>query len=240
METQLVAWGWQALYLFEALVLSTSIGLERQAKHKDAGTRTHALVGVGSALFVIISKYGFLDVLTASPNIRVDAARVAAQIVSGIGFIGAGVVFTQRSHVRGLTTAASIWMTAAIGSACGAGQFVPALTCTILYFLAVTLLPFLTRLIAPGIGNDDILRLRYRDGHGILRSILSVCAQHGVSVEGFSTRKSKNEDEEEDPGSRGHVVSADLEVRGRDSRELIGDLSNIDGVISVTRINNND
>ncbi|MCO6559150.1 MAG: MgtC/SapB family protein [Bifidobacterium sp.] len=239
MEVQLAVWGWQALYLLEALVLSTSIGLERQARHKDAGTRTHALVGVGSALFVIISKYGFIDMLTASPNIRVDASRVAAQIVSGIGFIGAGVVFTQRSHVRGLTTAASIWMTAAIGSACGAGLFVPALVCTALYFLAVTLLPFLTRIIAPSIGNDDMLRLRYRDGHGILRSILSVCAQHGVSVEGFSTRKSKNEDGEE-PGSRGHVVSADLEVRGRDSKELIGDLSDIDGVISVTRINNND
>ncbi|WEV68941.1 MgtC/SapB family protein [Bifidobacterium sp. ESL0775] len=237
MGTQLAMWGWQALYLFEALVLSTAIGLERQAKHKDAGTRTHALVGVGSALFVIISKYGFMDVLSA--DVHLDPARVAAQIVSGIGFIGAGVVFTQRSHVRGLTTAASIWMTAAIGSACGAGLFVPALVCTILYFLAVTLLPFLTRIIAPGYGNDDMLRLRYRDGHGILRSILSVCAIHGVSVEGFSTRKSKDSDDEE-PGSRGHVVSADLEVRGRDSKALIGDLSDIDGVISVTRINNND
>ncbi|WEV67915.1 MgtC/SapB family protein [Bifidobacterium sp. ESL0769] len=239
MEAQLATWGWQALYLFEALVLSTLIGFERQARHKDAGTRTHALVGVGSALFVIISKYGFIDMLTASPNIRVDAARVAAQIVSGIGFIGAGVVFTQRNHVRGLTTAASIWMTAAIGSACGAGLFVPALACTALYFLAVMLLPFLTKLIAPGVGSDDMLRLRYRDGHGILRSILSVCAQHGVSVEGFSTRKSKD-DKDEEPGSRGHVVSADLEVRGRDSKELIGDLSDIDGVISITRINNND
>ncbi|MDF7641292.1 MgtC/SapB family protein [Bifidobacterium sp. ESL0784] len=237
MEAQLVAWGWQALYLFEALVFSTLIGLERQARHKDAGTRTHALVGVGSALFVIIGKYGFMDVLAA--NVRVDPSRVAAQIVSGIGFIGAGVVFTQRSHVRGLTTAASIWMTAAIGSACGAGLFVPALACTVFYFLAVTLLPFITKLIAPGISNDDMLRLKYRDGHGILRSILSVCAQHGVSVEGFSTRKSKNHDDEE-PGSRGHIVSADLEVRGRDSKELIGDLSDIDGVISVTRINNND
>ncbi|MDF7665382.1 MgtC/SapB family protein [Bifidobacterium sp. ESL0745] len=239
MGTQLTMWGWQALYLFEALVLSTAIGLERQAKHKDAGTRTHALVGVGSALFVIISKYGFIDMLTASPNVRVDVARVAAQIVSGIGFIGAGVVFTQRSHVRGLTTAASIWMTAAIGSACGAGLFVPALVCTILYFMAVMLLPFLTRIIAPDYSDDDILRLRYSDGHGILRSILSVCAQHGVSVEGFSTRKSKNQDND-DPGSQSHVVAADLEVRGRDSKELINDLSDIDGVISVTRINNND
>ncbi|WEV42403.1 MgtC/SapB family protein [Bifidobacterium sp. ESL0682] len=237
MNTQLAMWGWQTLYLFEALVLSTFIGFERQVKHKDAGTRTHALVGVGSALFVIIGKYGFIDVLAA--NVRVDPSRIAAQIVSGIGFIGAGVVFTQRSHVRGLTTAASIWMTAAIGSACGAGLFVPALACTALYFLAVTLLPFLTRLIAPEFSNDDILRLKYRDGHGILRSILSVCSSHGVSVEGFSTRKSKGAGDGE-PGSRGHVVSADLEIRGRDSKELISDLSEIDGVISVTRINNND
>ncbi|MBB2955092.1 putative Mg2+ transporter-C (MgtC) family protein [Bifidobacterium commune] len=236
METQLTMWAWQALYLFEALVLSTSIGMERQAKHKDAGTRTHALVGVGAALFVIIGEYGFMNVL--STNVKIDPSRIAAQIVSGISFIGAGIVFTQRSHVHGLTTAASIWMTAAIGTACGAGMFVPALVCTILYFIAVRLLPFLVRLVVPDFSSDDILRLQYRDGQGILRSILSVCTNHDISVEGFSTRKSDDMDNE--PSQRGHIVSANLEIRGRDSKALISDLSSIDGVISVTRINNID
>ncbi|MDF7663527.1 MgtC/SapB family protein [Bifidobacterium sp. ESL0763] len=229
-------WGWQALYLFEAFVLSTAIGVERQARHKDAGTRTHALVGVGSALFVIISKYGFMDVLAA--NVKLDPSRVAAQIVSGIGFIGAGVVFTQRSHVRGLTTAASVWITAAIGAACGAGLFPPAAVCTILYFIAVLLFPAMMKLISPRLNYNDVLRLRYVDGHGTLRSILAVCAAHDISVEGFSTHKPKNGGEARAGGEP--VVSANLEIRGRESGELIRDLSDLDGVLSVNRIDGNE
>lgn len=235
-EFELGMWGWQALYLFEAFILSTAIGVERQARHKDAGTRTHALVGVGSALFVIISKYGFMDVL--SSNVKLDPSRVAAQIVSGIGFIGAGVVFTQRSHVRGLTTAASIWITAAIGAACGAGLFLPALVCTVLYFIAVLLFPALMRLISPHLGYNDVLRLRYVDGHGTLRLILSVCAAHDISVEGFATHKPKNDKAQDAGGER--IVSANLEIRGRENAELISDLSDLDGVISVTRIDGNE
>ncbi len=96
-----------------ALVLSTLIGLEREAGAKSAGLRTHVLVGVGAAVFMLISKYGFADLL--------DPSRVAAQIVSGIGFIGAGLIFVRQDAVRGLTTAATIWLAAAVGSAAGAG-----------------------------------------------------------------------------------------------------------------------
>jgi putative Mg2+ transporter-C (MgtC) family protein len=228
---------WQTIWMAEAFVLSTAIGIERQARHKAAGMRTQALVGVGSALFVIISKYGFQDAL-ANSGMRVDPSRVAASIVSGIGFIGAGVVFTQRNHVHGLTTAASVWITAAIGSACGAGMWAPALACTALYFVAVLIFPLFIRHINPRLSMDDMLHLRYTDGHGTLRSILSVCASYGVSVEGFSTHKPKkdralNPDEEA-------IVSADLEIRGRDSNALIRDLSELEGVIAVTRANNAD
>jgi putative Mg2+ transporter-C (MgtC) family protein len=102
-----------------ALVLSTLIGLEREIRQKNAGLRTHTLVGLGSALFMLISKYGFTDVLVTG-RIILDPSRVAAQIVSGIGFIGAGLIFVRRDSVRGLTTAAGIWVTAAIGAAAGA------------------------------------------------------------------------------------------------------------------------
>ena len=93
----------QLLCLTAAFILSTAVGLERQVRQKSAGMRTHTLVGLGAALFMVISKFGFDDVLAAD-LIRLDPSRMAAQIVSGIGFIGAGVVFTRRNRVRGLTT----------------------------------------------------------------------------------------------------------------------------------------
>jgi len=100
--------GWlQAGELGVALLLSAAIGLEREVRHKDAGLRTHILVGVGSALFMLISKYGFTDVLEGR-LVVLDPSRMAAQIVSGIGFIGAGLIFVRRDAVRGLTTAAAI------------------------------------------------------------------------------------------------------------------------------------
>jgi putative Mg2+ transporter-C (MgtC) family protein len=118
---QLNGEGWrQAAELGLALLLSAAVGLEREIRQKNAGLRTHTLVGVGAALFMLISKYGFTDVL--QPRLVVlDPSRVAAQIVTGVGFLGAGLIFVRRDSVRGLNTAASIWVTAAIGSAAGAG-----------------------------------------------------------------------------------------------------------------------
>jgi putative Mg2+ transporter-C (MgtC) family protein len=99
-----------------ALLLSAIIGVEREIRQKSAGLRTHTLVGVGAALFMLISKYGFMDVV-AYGRITLDLSRVAAQIVSGIGFLGAGLIFVRRDAVRGLTSAAGVWMTAAVGAA---------------------------------------------------------------------------------------------------------------------------
>src|ERR1700677_4980432 len=116
-----------------ALVLSSLIGLERELRMKSAGLRTHTLVGVGAALLMLVSKYGFGDVIVQN-QIVLDPSRVAAQIVSGIGFIGGGLIFVQRDIVRGLTTAAAIWLTAAVGMACGAGLPVLALYVTPVHF----------------------------------------------------------------------------------------------------------
>jgi putative Mg2+ transporter-C (MgtC) family protein len=113
--------GWMQLgELALAFVLSALIGLEREIKQKNAGLRTYTLVGVAAALFMLVSKYGFMDVILAY-RVVLDPSRVAAQVVSGIGFIGAGVILMRRDVVRGLTTAASVWITAAVGMACGAG-----------------------------------------------------------------------------------------------------------------------
>ena len=98
----------------------TIIGLDREYRVKDAGFRTHFLVALGSALIMIVSQYGFEDFLATHDGLRLDPSRIAAQVVSGIGFIGAGTIIIHRQLVRGLTTAASLWATAGIGLAAGA------------------------------------------------------------------------------------------------------------------------
>jgi putative Mg2+ transporter-C (MgtC) family protein len=114
--------------------LGMAIGLEREARGHAAGIRTHALVALGAALFTVAGAYGFADV-AKGPN--VDPARVAAQIASGVGFLGAGAIIREGLSVRGLTTAATLWVVAAIGMACGAGWYGPALITTLLTILAL-------------------------------------------------------------------------------------------------------
>ncbi|MEN5015587.1 MgtC/SapB family protein [Erwinia sp. Eh17-17] len=98
------------------------IGLERQLRAKEAGLRTHILVGIGSAMFMIVSKYGFGDILAQS-HVGLDPSRIAAQVVSGMGFLGAGTIIIQKQIVKGLTTAAGLWVTAAIGLVIGSGMY---------------------------------------------------------------------------------------------------------------------
>lgn len=116
-----------------AVALGSVIGLERELKNQAAGLRTHIAVVLGAALIMIISKYGFTDVIINTK----DPARLAAQVVSGIGFLGAGMIIVNRNRVRGLTTAASLWTTAAIGLGVGAGCYVPSVAATLI--LAITL-----------------------------------------------------------------------------------------------------
>ena len=123
------------LRIFVAALLGGLIGLEREYRAKEAGFRTHFLVALGSALFMIVSAYGFADVpMRGDGAMRWDVSRIAAQVVSGIGFIGAGTIIFRKTEnvVVGLTTAAGVWVTAAIGLACGGGMYVLAIAATIL------------------------------------------------------------------------------------------------------------
>src|ERR1700733_14432495 len=138
----------QFMELGLAFVLSASIGLEREIRRKSAGLRTYTVVGTTAALFVLISKYGFTDVLV-SGMIVLDPSRVAAQIVTGIGFIGAGLIFVRGDRVNGLTTAATVWLVTAIGMACGANLLLLALVATFAYFVVALLFPLILRLL-PG------------------------------------------------------------------------------------------
>ena len=125
------------LRLFIAGLLGGLIGFEREFRAKEAGLRTHFLVALGSALFMLISQYAFTG--------RFDAARVAAQVVSGIGFIGAGVIIFQKNVVRGVTTAAGLWVAGAIGLACGAGMYAIAAAATLMTVVCLETMHLITR-----------------------------------------------------------------------------------------------
>lgn len=133
------------LRLSVALLLGGLIGIEREYRSKDAGFRTHFLVSMGSALFCIVSQFGFgIDLK--------DSSRVAAQVVSGIGFLGAGTIIFQKNMVRGLTTAAGLWVTAAIGLACGTGMYFAAGITTAMVLLGLEVL----HTLIPRISTDTI------------------------------------------------------------------------------------
>ncbi|MFJ3958104.1 MgtC/SapB family protein [Arthrobacter sp. NPDC090010] len=235
---------WQILLCLSiALILSTAVGVERQLRQKSTGMRTHTLVGLAAALFMVVSKYGFDDV--ADPgSVSLDPSRVAAQIVSGIGFLGAGLVFVRRNKVRGLTTAASVWLTAAIGTSAGAGLVVPAVFVTSAHFLVAYLYPVIVRSTGIASRRCHTLRVRYCDGTGALRRIILTCTEHGMLIHGFTTTRGET--------STGGVLSrlaagtdvatlqaeqveVEIELEGTASLpDLIRSLSQLDDVTGVS------
>ncbi len=220
---------WELLLpVLVALVLVTLIGMEREAGAKSAGLRTHVLVGVGSAVFMLISKYGFADLLPQE-HIGLDPSRVAAQIVSGIGFIGAGLIFVRQDAVRGLTTAATIWLAAAVGTAAGAGLPALAVGATATHFVITRGLQPLARATRRRRRDPPTLRLRYRDGLGILRSVLERCTSAGFAV----ARVSVHRETVTDDGVRLAALTLRLEGRG-DLPELAAQLAEMDGVRSAS------
>lgn len=223
--------GWAQIgQLALALCLSSLIGLERELRQRSAGMRTHALVGVASALMMLVSKYGFTDVL--ANDVILDPSRVAAQIVSGIGFIGAGLIFVRRDSVRGLTTAATIWLTAGVGMAAGAG--LPLLACfvTAAHFVVVyaftPVVGRLEQLSGPTVSRSG-LHVAYRDGEGILRVVLALCTEQGFTVSQLTTEQPSNDQRELG------IVSIALRVAGaRPVEDLVAALASIGGVLGIS------
>jgi putative Mg2+ transporter-C (MgtC) family protein len=205
-----------------ALILSTLIGLEREIRAKSAGLRTHTLVGVASALIMLVSKYGFGD--TVINNLIVlDPSRVAAQIVSGIGFIGGGLIFVQRDVVRGLTTAAIIWLTAGVGMACGAGLPILALFVTGAHFLVIyTYNPLARRLFT----ERAHVHVQYTPGKGAVEKVMQMCAGGGFTIQEFKL-------EQPEAGLEGDVRALHLQLLGRRGVEaLVIAMGDIKGVVS--------
>lgn len=137
MEQILYYFGDNLEYLLRMVIAAVCggiIGFERSRRRKEAGLRTHIIVAVGAALLMIVSKYGFMDILD-TPGMRVDASRIAANVITGISFLGAGMIFVRDVSIRGLTTAAGIWSMAGIGLAIGAGMYFVGVFATMLILL---------------------------------------------------------------------------------------------------------
>jgi putative Mg2+ transporter-C (MgtC) family protein len=226
--------GWrQAAELGLALLLSATIGLEREIRQKSAGLRTHTLVGVGAALFMLVSKYGFMDVLTTG-RIVLDPSRVAAQVVSGIGFLGAGLIFVRRDAVRGLTSAAGVWITAAIGMAAGAGLPLLAALATGIYLVVALVFPALTRFLPRSGTAISAVRVRYPDGRGILRQALQAATARGFAVDELSVSALPGDGGTGMADGPDRTVEVILQVHGRGSvNELAAMLTEIPGVRAV-------
>lgn len=209
----------QLILLLLAFVLSAVIGVERERRFKSAGLRTHILVGLGAALFTLVSAYGFTS-LAPGP---VDPSRIAAQVVTGIGFVGAGVIFVNRGNVVGLTTAASIWVTAAVGMACGAGLPLLAVAGAALHLIAVGTLPTAERLMQTRSRNRLLVRMGATGGQ--LGAVLDRLAEADLHTRVDELRRRSDRD-----------LELAVHVRGKQSEtdRLLTDLGAIDGVVSVT------
>lgn len=234
--------GWAQIgELAIAFALSALIGFERELKQKSAGLRTYTVVGFGAALFMLVSKYGFSDVL-GMENISFDPSRVAAQIVSGLGFIGGGIIFVKRDSVRGLTTAASIWLTAAVGAAAGAGLVVLAVFATGAYFFAILALSPVARVAVRHVRTPrPVLTVSYLDGRGLLRQVLSVVTEAGFLIADLVTTRqstaaaagSQSDGANESlPEMPSVVVRMRLEGHG-DLHAVLTALSELEGVLAV-------
>lgn len=209
--------------LLATFVLCSLIGFERQTRQKSAGYRTHVLVGLGSCAFTIVSGFGFQLVL--GDEVNLDPSRIAAQVVSGIGFLGAGVIFKGRDMVRGLTTAATIWQAAAVGMACGAGMLSLAILLTLFHLVTLFVVAPLVRRI-PTADHKRLLRIAYLDGHGVLREILGLASSMGFAT---TIQRSRRKSGGETP-----TVSIDIRFIGRQSiRDLMPPLMALEGVEGI-------
>jgi putative Mg2+ transporter-C (MgtC) family protein len=159
---------------------------------KEAGIRTHFVVAAGAALMMLISKYGFED-MTGKSGIALDPSRIAAQVVSGVGFLGAGMIFMQRQTVKGLTTAAGVWLTAGIGMAIGADLYIVGIGTTILILTAQKLLHSKTNWLAAP--RTEQLSIRLSNDPDVITYILSFLKEKEISILHFHTEKQKEPSE---------------------------------------------
>ena len=217
-------WPHVLLRLSVAAVLGGAIGMERELRERQAGLRTHLVVCVGSALFTLVSAYGFHEFLVSGGSlVRTDPTRIAAQIVTGIGFLGAGAIIRQGLSVKGLTTAATLWLVAAIGMASGAGYYSAALFATAGALL--TLGPL--RIVA-----YRVVR-RYRAEVDRLLVEIPAGGSPGAVLEALERRGGRVVSLEIAQEGDRRSIAVDVELRGIEAPLVVADVGEIDGVLEV-------
>lgn len=228
MEWWMSTSGIQLELLGLSFVLCALIGIERQYRQKAAGFRTHVLVGTGSTAFTLVSAFGFEHVLGA--DVTLDPSRIAAQVVTGIGFLGAGVIFTRRNIVRGLTTAATIWVAAAVGMAAGAGMVSLAIGLTAVHLLTLLVVGPLAGLL-PNRDSNRIVYMVYEDGAGVLRRVLSEASAAGFATYILANRRRENS----------RLVELEVRFKGRSPLNLLlPALHDLEGVKTIEVRSNSD
>lgn len=212
-----------ALRLLVAAVLGSLIGIDRERLDRAAGLRTHALVATASALIMIVSAHGFNS--TVEPGrVVLDPSRMAAQVVSGIGFLGAGVIILRQNIVRGLTTAASIWAVAGVGLAAGSGLYSAAIVATgILLVILVGLKPVEQRLFNSKRTVQVAIRATWRPG--LLSEVEAAAASVGLDLQRMSV----------DPWGDGESVVG-VHISNSDRRALVGFADRVRGLADVHRV----
>jgi putative Mg2+ transporter-C (MgtC) family protein len=215
------------LRLLLAAALAGAIGLEREVRDQPAGFRTHILVSLGACLFAVISAYGWVPFVEENPNVRVtvDPTRIAAQIVTGIGFLGAGAILRSGMSVRGLTTAASLWVVAAIGAGVGLGAYLVASATALVALLTLLLLrPLRTRLVR-GIKSDHEEYVVRAGAELQLERLIADVSTSGVRIDSLRI-------DEEDGGEREIVLLLRIPTSQR-PEDVAGVLARIPGARNV-------
>ncbi|MEP6812113.1 MAG: MgtC/SapB family protein [Actinomycetota bacterium] len=217
-------WPHVLLRLSVAAVLGGAIGMERELRERQAGLRTHLVVCVGSALFTLVSAYGFHEFLVSGGSlVRTDPTRIAAQIVSGIGFLGAGAIIRQGLSVKGLTTAATLWLVAAIGMASGAGYYSAAFFATAGALLTLGPLRIVSyKIVSRYRPEVDRLLVEIPAG-GSPGAVLEAIERGGGRVVSLEIAQE---------GDR-RSMAIDVELRGIEAPQVVADVGEIDGVLEV-------
>ncbi|MBR1846161.1 MAG: MgtC/SapB family protein [Bacilli bacterium] len=214
--------------LFLSTILCGAVGMERESRGRTAGLRTHLLVGMGSCIIMIISIYGFPKIVYGEQVLNRDIARLAAQVIAGVGFLGAGAIIHRNSSTKGLTTAVTIWIVMTIGLACGSMNFILATGGTILILLVLISFRKIETRIAQ---KNPMINMVVKKGSAILSSVLEIADRHNVTVQEFNSTL----DEE---GNMSIFFVA--RISNDPSKTILGfvaDLEKVDGVVSVSAMN---
>ncbi|OWR26460.1 magnesium transporter MgtC [Saccharibacillus sp. O23] len=221
------------LRLVCAVLLGGLIGWERERSSHAAGLRTHILVSVGSTLIMLLSMYGFVAFVD-QPSVRVDPARLATAVISGIGFLGAGTILFTGKSITGLTTAASLWVVAAIGLAVGAGFYFAAILTTLFVFLTLLVLNVVEQRYIRG-HHTHIVTVRGRTGSGLMENVSAFMKEREVRIRKMEVHMG-GEGPVTESGSSSSVAEVVMHLTSEkrmDPAEMTHQLLRMDGVYSV-------